>query len=130
MPQNLLLSDYCRVLGIIALMICGITWWIDLSGIVSTCPFCRTERTVIGLLGVVMCFPHCRYLTILIACGFAAMGIHTASAQLLLHIKNLSFTWLHTGMAVAALFMMCGQLLVLFERAWLRHGLLPGVVKS
>ncbi len=121
MFSNLKISHYCRLLGGIAIFISVFTWWIDLSGLVSACIFCRTERTVIGLLGIVMMLPHCRYITLLFATALAAMGLQTTSAHILLHLKQLSFTWLYTGMALSALFLMSGQLLVIIERAWITY---------
>lgn len=47
-----------RLLGLIAIAISIATWAMELSGLVYVCPFCRTQRTVIGLLGLLMVTPN------------------------------------------------------------------------
>ncbi|MCP2679258.1 alkaline shock response membrane anchor protein AmaP [Maricaulaceae bacterium NA33B04] len=43
--------------GLIAVAICAWAWWVELSGIAYVCPFCRVQRTVIGILGLIMLLP-------------------------------------------------------------------------
>lgn len=47
-----------RLLGLIAIVISIATWAMELSGLVYVCPYCRTQRTVIGLLGLLMLTPN------------------------------------------------------------------------
>lgn len=47
-----------RLLGLIATAISIATWAMELSGLVYVCPYCRTQRTVIGLLGLLMVTPN------------------------------------------------------------------------
>lgn len=47
-----------RLLGLIAVAISLLTWTAELTGLVYVCPYCRTQRTVIGLLGLLMLTPH------------------------------------------------------------------------
>lgn len=47
-----------RLLGLIAIAISIATWAMELSGLVYVCPYCRTQRTVIGLLGLLMLTPN------------------------------------------------------------------------
>lgn len=124
MLQNLYLSRYCQWLGFLTLAISAFTWWLDLSGIVPACIFCRTERTAMGLLGIMMILPHCRYLTVLLTCCFAAIGLHAVSAHLFLQLKQMTFTWLYTGLATSALLIISAQLIVIVERASARLGML------
>ena len=53
-----LLVRNIRLLGIIAIAVCATTWWMDLSGLIYKCPYCRTQRSVIGLLGLLMVLPN------------------------------------------------------------------------
>jgi len=46
-----------RLLGLVAIAISVATWAMELSGLVYVCPYCRTQRTVIGLLGLLMLTP-------------------------------------------------------------------------
>lgn len=61
-----------RLVGLIAIAISLLTWAVDLAGLVYLCPYCRTQRTVIGLLGVLILLPNpahwlVRYLTAVLA---------------------------------------------------------------
>jgi hypothetical protein len=47
-----------RLLGLISIAISIATWAMELSGLVYVCPYCRTQRTVIGLLGLLMVTPN------------------------------------------------------------------------
>lgn len=40
--------------GIASLVVSIVTWAMDLSGAVGPCGFCRVQRTVIGLLGLLL----------------------------------------------------------------------------
>ena len=118
MLNSFVVSRYIRLLGWLAIAISVFTWWLDLSGIVNTCPFCRTERTMIGLLGLVMVLPHWRYVTVFLTIVFAALGLSTASQHLFLMIKNGHFSF-NTPFVIGALCIISGQLLVLVERTWM-----------
>ena len=43
-----------RLLGIIAIIIGAGAWGMEFAGTVYICPYCRVQRTVIMLLGVIM----------------------------------------------------------------------------
>lgn len=47
-----------RLLGFVAIAISLATWAVDISGLVYACPYCRTQRTVIGILGLLMVLPN------------------------------------------------------------------------
>ena len=44
-------------IGLIAIAICIWAWWVELSGLAYVCPFCRVQRTVIGILGLILLVP-------------------------------------------------------------------------
>lgn len=44
--------------GFIAILISVATWAMDIFGVVYECPYCRTQRTVIGLLGIMLLLPR------------------------------------------------------------------------
>lgn len=52
---------YFKLFGILAILLSVATWALDIAGIVYVCPYCRTERTVIGLLGILMLMPNPRH---------------------------------------------------------------------
>ncbi len=51
-------TNNLRIIGIIAIGISIIAWSLELSGIAYVCPYCRTQRTVIGLLGILLVMPN------------------------------------------------------------------------
>lgn len=53
-----LLFRHARLLGVVAIIISALTWTADLTGFVYECPYCRTQRTVIGLLGLLLLLPR------------------------------------------------------------------------
>ena len=77
-----ILLRYRIIVGILALIVSAVTWTVDLTGLVYECPFCRSQRTVIGLLGVLLILPwHSHWFTRYIAACIAAFGIVNASMQ-------------------------------------------------
>ena len=50
-----------RVLGFIAIIIGAGAWGMEFAGTVYICPYCRVQRTVILLLGVIMVLPFCKH---------------------------------------------------------------------
>ena len=50
-----------RVLGIIAIIIGAGAWGMEFAGTVYICPYCRVQRTVILLLGVIMVLPFSQH---------------------------------------------------------------------
>ena len=74
MPLDLLVRNI-RTLGFIAIAVCAGTWWMDLSGWIYICPYCRTQRSVIGLLGLFMVLPNPHYwLTRYLGAVFGVLG--------------------------------------------------------
>ncbi len=116
MLNRVLLSNYCRLIGAVTLSVSLITWWMDLADIVSVCIFCRTQRTALGLLGLIMLLPHYRYLTILLASAVACVGLNASAEHLFLQFKRMSLSWTYTDLAMAALLIMCLQLIAIFEK--------------
>lgn len=53
-----------RTLGVIAIIIGAGAWGMEFAGTVYICPYCRVQRTVILLLGIMMVLPFARHWTI------------------------------------------------------------------
>lgn len=53
--ENILAKRYW--IGLAAILVSIIAWTSELVGAVYICPYCRVQRTVIGLLGLVMILP-------------------------------------------------------------------------
>ncbi|WP_339724479.1 hypothetical protein [uncultured Paraglaciecola sp.] len=50
-------STHSKIVGVIAIIISIVAWTSDLSGMVYICPYCRAQRTVIGILGLILISP-------------------------------------------------------------------------
>ena len=50
-----------RLLGILAILIGGGAWMMEFAGAVYICPYCRVQRTVIMVLGLMMILPFARH---------------------------------------------------------------------
>ena len=50
-----------RLLGLIAIIIGAGAWAMEFAGTVYICPYCRVQRTVILLLGVIMVLPFSKH---------------------------------------------------------------------
>ena len=110
-----------RLLGAAAILISVITWGIDLAGWVYQCPYCRVQRTAIGVVGALMLLPDPRMWWIRYgAVAICFLGAHVASAQLFLVFRNLTSGQpsnpVNLVLATGALFILAGQALLLFTR--------------
>ncbi|MFZ2236074.1 MAG: hypothetical protein WBP11_08325 [Dokdonella sp.] len=124
-PETLLRN--IRWLGLVAIIISVGAWAMDLTGVVYVCPYCRTERTVIGLLGLIMLLPDPgHWLARYVATVFAVLGLVVAAEQHFGGWKKISsgtFTfgeqWYLSPFLLAgfALFIITGQLLLLYAHA-------------
>ena len=124
------LLSWIRYLGFAAILLSLTTWALDLLGIVEMCPFCRVQRSAIGLLGILMVLPCLRWVTVFLTLLIGVMGTHVSSAHLFMHIKNETFTWMFTGLAFAAFCIQLGQILLLLGRAWQKSGRQVGTING
>ena len=68
--------------GLAAIVICGATWAVDLFEVVYQCPFCRAQRTVIGLLGLLLMLPNpAHWITRYLSAVFAVFGLSVGATQ-------------------------------------------------
>ena len=85
------LRSNLRLLGALAILVCIVTWVIDLGGWVHTCPYCRVQRSAIGLAGILMLLPDPRIWWIRYgAVAVCFLGAHVAAAQIFLVFRNLT----------------------------------------
>ncbi|MEK9586414.1 MAG: disulfide bond formation protein B [Halieaceae bacterium] len=54
-------QDRMRLLGTVAILIGGGAWMMEFAGAVYICPYCRVQRTVIMLLGLLMVLPFAHF---------------------------------------------------------------------
>jgi hypothetical protein len=106
-----------RFMGALTIIISITTWVLELMHLVEVCPYCQTERTVIGILGILMVLPNLPIATLFLTIILGLFGTHVACAQIFMHTKLHEFTNMFTILATCALFIMTGQLMLLFQRA-------------
>jgi hypothetical protein len=119
------LVEWIRFLGLAAIALSLVTWGLDLLGLVEVCPYCRVQRSAIGLLGLLMILPCMRWGTVFLTLLIGTMGTHVSAAHLFMHIRNETYTWMFTGMAFAAFCIQLAQILLLLGRAWQNHLRMP-----
>lgn len=84
-------TDRVRLIGVIAIIISIVAWASDLTGFVYECPYCRTQRTVIGILGIFLLFPNPgHWIVRFFATVIGFLGAHVAAAQNFLGWKKIS----------------------------------------
>jgi disulfide bond formation protein DsbB len=110
-----------KLLGIFAILLCVGTWALDLAELVHPCVYCRTQRTAIGLVGVLMLLPQPRAWWVRwAAVVFCFFGAHTSVSQLFLMVKSVNsgegLGALNLFMATGALFTLTGQALLFFMK--------------
>jgi hypothetical protein len=111
------IMPYIRPLGVIAIFIAVVTWGLELTHFVPTCPYCQVQRTIIGLLGILMILPNIRYATLLLTVALGLFGTHVSSEQIFLLVREHNFINMIMFLAVAASFIIAGQMIILVIRA-------------
>lgn len=85
------------IVGGVAVLISVVTWSVELMDLVYVCPFCRTQRTVIGLLGIIILLPTMtHWISRWFASVFAALGLVVGGTQHFngwVRIMNGEFEW-------------------------------------
>jgi hypothetical protein len=56
---NWLISNK-KIVGFFAIIICIFAWASELTDLVYVCPYCRTQRSIIGILGLSLLLPNPR----------------------------------------------------------------------
>lgn len=86
-----------RWLGLAAIVISVLAWTSEFTGLVYICPYCRAQRTVIGILGILAMLPNPgHWIVRYVATVLGAFGFIVGSEQ---HfggwkkILNGKFTW-------------------------------------
>ncbi len=85
------------IVGGVAVLISVVTWSAELMDLVYVCPYCRTQRTVIGLLGIMILLPTMtHWISKYFAAVFAVLGLVVAGTQHFrgwVRIMNGEFEW-------------------------------------
>lgn len=85
MRQLLELETYIanvRWIGLAALVVAVVAWAVDITGLVYECPYCRVQRSVIGILGVFLMLPNpAHWIVRFLASVIGFFGGYVAAAQ-------------------------------------------------
>lgn len=100
------------IVGILGILISVSTWIMDFTGLVEPCIYCRNERTLIGLLGILMVLPKHKYITSYLTLVLGFYGAYVASDQLFNNMIDAK-VGLMFYLATAALFFILLQLFLL-----------------
>ncbi len=123
MPSFEALLRFRLHIAVLAIVICVVAWATELAELVYVCPFCRVQRTIIGLLGVLLLFNPQHWLNRWISSTLAVLGLVVASMQHFRGWANImsgEFTWGEYWYANAwvlsscALFIITGLILYLW----------------
>lgn len=85
-----------RVLGVVAILVSLGAWALDWYEVVYACPFCRVQRTVIGLLGFIMVLGWSHFIIKYFASVVGFFGAGVAMSQHFrgwVKIHKDEFTW-------------------------------------
>jgi hypothetical protein len=86
-----------KLVGILAIFICILAWATELTDLVYVCPYCRAQRTIIGILGLSLLLPNPRnWINLYFTSCIAAFGFYVASRQHFSGWKGImggSFEW-------------------------------------
>lgn len=99
-------------IGILSILICLGMWSVELAGITEPCIYCQIERTIIGILGIVLLLPTISYINYYLGYVFGFFGASVASNQIFLMIRNHDFT-IELLLATCALFIIIGQVVLI-----------------
>jgi hypothetical protein len=81
----------------LAIFICILAWATELTDLVYVCPYCRAQRTIIGILGLSLLLPNPRnWINLYFTSCIAAFGFYVASRQHFSGWKGImggSFEW-------------------------------------
>jgi hypothetical protein len=115
-----------RLLAILAIIVSLATWGVDLAGWVYQCPYCRVQRSAIGVIGVILLLPcYHHWILRMIGSAVGALGLVVAANQNFSHIARMhrgKFEWgdqwfIHPWLLSGfALFILTALLMMLWSR--------------
>jgi disulfide bond formation protein DsbB len=119
-------SNWVKTIGLVAVLISLSTWALDYFEWIYHCPYCRTQRSAIGVIGLIMLspWPH-HWCSKWFSLALGTLGIVVASMQNFNHQKNIYAGTFELGenfylhpflLSGAAVFILSGQLMLIFSR--------------
>lgn len=82
---------HSTIIALVAIIISITAWATEFAGIVYVCPYCRVQRTIIGLLGLILILPFSyHWIARFMAMVLGAFGVIVASNQHFMGWKKIS----------------------------------------
>jgi len=116
MLQTQKLKELNLFIGTFTILLSLVTWLTELIGWVGVCPYCQVERSIIGIVGVIMLLPHKKYISAMSSGLLIFIGMHVASSHIFMHFKNSSYSLDKTSLVIAALIIMTVQISLVIAR--------------
>ena len=107
---------WIKPLAWFSILVCIITWTLELSGLVHACPYCQVQRTTIGLVGVILLLPYRNLLTDYLTLVFAVFGTSVATTQMFNNFYKSAYHEEYIYLSTCAFLIFMAQLLVTFTR--------------
>ncbi len=99
--------------GIFTVAVAAVIWGLDLANLTIKCIYCQNERTMMGLLGILLLLPIIPYVSRYLAFVFGFFGASVAAQQIMLIFKNSGIFSVKFVLVVAVLFIIIGQVFLI-----------------
>lgn len=109
------LERVSKIAGLLALLVCLITWAMDLNEMVTQCIYCRNERSIIGVLGVLLLLPVYPCITRYFGLVAGFYGASVSSQHIMLIMNHSHFDSPQLPFTAAALFIIIGLVSLIFS---------------
>jgi hypothetical protein len=93
------------------------TWIMDITGLVYSCPYCQVQRTMIGLVGIILLLPWKNLLTDYFTLIFGVFGAYVAALQMFNNFYKSAYHEEFIYLSTCAFLILIAQLLVTFKRS-------------
>ena len=108
------LGRLAKIAGLVSLLICLVTWFMDLNEMVVQCIYCRNERTTIGLLGILLLLPVYPCITRYLGLVVGFYGASVSSQHMMLIMNHSHYDSPQLPFITAALFINIGLVCLIF----------------
>lgn len=122
-------------LGVLAILVSLATWGMDLAEWVYQCPYCRVQRSAIGVIGVILLLPfYHHWILRMTGSTVGVLGLVVAANQNFNHILRMqqgTFDWgerwyIHPWLLSGfALFILTALLMILWSQPYRREAEQP-----
>lgn len=107
------LKRFAILFGLLTLIIALATWATDLAHLTVQCIYCRSERTIMGILGIMLMLPIYPYLSRYLAYVLGFLGASIAAQQVMLVLQHSGIMSFKFVLVIAVLFIIVGQVFLI-----------------